>query len=39
MKYIGLFHFVTIQGNGLPGLPKKNRIPWGKSVNSNFPGL
>ena len=41
VKYIGLFHFISIQGDGcrIPGVPWKNRTPWGMSVKSGFTRL
>ena len=41
MSFKVVFHFISIQGDGskIPGNPRKNRIPWDKSVNSSFPGF
>ena len=37
---IGPFHFISIQGGcKILGLPYKERIPWGRSINLSFPEL
>ena len=37
----GPFHFISVRGSWykIPGLPRRNRIPWSKSPNSSFPVL